>query len=74
MTGVSMTGGSSTGGSSAGVSWTGATVAPVLGSLEPVARVATLLCESWWDSLGVIWGHLDSGTLTKWGHLWRWPC
>ena len=69
MTGVSMTGGSS-----AGVYWTGATVALVLGSLEPVARVSTLLCESRQDSLGVIWGHLGRGTPTKWGHLWRWPC
>ena len=42
MTGVSMTGGSMTGGSSAGVSWTGAMVALVLGSLEPVARVSAL--------------------------------
>ena len=72
--GVSMTGVSTTGSSSAGVPWTGAMVAPVLASLEPVAGVSTLFCESWWDSLGVTWGHLGSRTPAKWGHLWRWPC
>ena len=61
-----------TGSSSAGVSWTGAMIAPVLGSLEPVVGVSALFCESWWDSLGVTWGHLGSGTPVKWGHLWRW--
>ena len=57
-----------------GVSVTGVTVAPVLGSLELVARVSAFFCESQWDSLGVNWGHLGNGTPTRWGHLWRWPC
>ena len=72
--GVSVTGVSATGSSSAGVSWAGAMVALVLGSLGPVAGVSTLFCESWWDSLGVTWGHLGSRTPAKWGHLWRCPC
>ena len=50
-----------TGVSAAGVSATGVTVAVVLGSLEPVTGVSALFCESWWDSLGVTWGHLGSG-------------
>ena len=36
--------------------------APVLDTLELVVRVSGFLWETWWDSLGVVCGHLGSST------------
>ena len=59
-----------TGVSTTGVSVTVVAVAPVLGSLELVARVSAFFCESQWDSLGITWGCLGNRTPARWGHLW----
>ena len=51
--------------SATGVSMTGATVAPMLGSLELVGGISAFFCDSRWDSLGVTWGRLGNRTPTR---------